>query len=181
MSVVLGILLAMTPPLPVRLHLMIMFVVALAGTLAGALLGLALSGGLVSLVLAGAGGLGAATWVLLSRRQIVAFFAELLRPADGVRQPLDGAAEALADNVVAGLCTYQAAMFPLAQGGVSAAELAARRTVAYRLSEYEGLPRQIQVSAAAALEAIDQGNDEARAAEAMSDLRITVYDHRGSR
>ncbi|MFD7096399.1 hypothetical protein [Streptomyces xanthophaeus] len=55
------------------------------------------------------------------------------------------------------------------------------RVTPFCLSAYEGLPRQIQVSAAAAPEAIDQGNDEARAAEAMSDLRITVYDHRGSR
>ncbi|MFJ3728499.1 hypothetical protein ACIPYQ_38855 [Streptomyces sp. NPDC090045] len=64
---------------------------------------------------------------------------------------------------------------------MSAAERTARRTVAYRLSAYEGLPSQIQVSAAVALEAIDQGKDEARAAEAMSDLRVTVYEHRSSR
>ncbi|MEV6734553.1 MULTISPECIES: hypothetical protein [unclassified Streptomyces] len=171
----------MTPPLPVRLHLVITFVVSVAGTLAGAVLGLALSGRLLSLIGAGAGGLGAATWALLSRRQIVGFFEELLRPAWEVPRPVDGDAEGLADNVVAGLCMYQAAMFPLAQGGVSSAELTARRTVAYRLSAYEGLPRQIQVSAAAALEAIDQGKDEARAAEAMSDLRVMVYEHRGSR
>ncbi|MFD3533396.1 hypothetical protein [Streptomyces sp. NPDC058664] len=171
----------MTPPLPVRLHLMISFVVSVAGTLAGAMLGLALSGRLLSLICAGAGGLGAGTWALLSRRQVVGFFKELLRPAWEIPRPVDGDAEALADNVVAGLCMYQAAMFPLARGGVSAAERTARRTVAYRLSAYEGLPRQIQVSAAAVLEAIDQGKDEARAAEAMSDLRVTVYEHRGSR
>ncbi|MFD3678598.1 hypothetical protein [Streptomyces sp. NPDC058613] len=171
----------MTPPLPVRLHLMITSMVSLAGTLAGALAGQALSGPLPALIGAGAGGLTAGTWALLSRRQIVDFFRELLRPAWEVPRPVDGDAEGLADNVVAGLCMYQAARFPLAQGGVSAAELTARRTVAYRLSAYEGLPRPIQVSAAAALEAIDRGQDEARAAEAMSDLRVTVYEHRGNR
>ncbi|WP_327732961.1 hypothetical protein OG749_02880 [Streptomyces nojiriensis] len=76
---------------------------------------------------------------------------------------------------------YQAVLFPLARGGVSAADLTARRSVAYRLSGYEGLPRQIQVSAAAALEAIEQGKDAARAAEAMSGLRVTGYEHRGGR
>ncbi|MEU9256784.1 hypothetical protein AB0D66_34270 [Streptomyces sp. NPDC048270] len=171
----------MTPPLPVRLHLMITFVVSGTGTLAGAVLGLALSGRMLALICAGAGALGAATWALLSRRQTVSFFKELLRPAAEVPRPVDGDSEGLADNVVVGLCLYHAAVFPLAQDGVSAAELAARRTVAYRLSAEEGLPREIQVSAAAALEAIDQGNDEARAAEALGDLRVTVYEHRGSR
>ncbi|MFF3215515.1 hypothetical protein ACFYYB_33390 [Streptomyces sp. NPDC002886] len=75
------------------------------------------------------------------------------------------------------MCVPGCEVPPGAGRGGSAAELAARRTVAYRLSAYEGLPRQIQVSAAAAPEAIDQGNDEARAAVAMSGLRITVYDH----
>ncbi|MFD9523379.1 hypothetical protein [Streptomyces sp. NPDC059979] len=58
----------MTPPLTVRLHLMITLVMAATGTFAGAALGLALSG-LLSVVCAGAGGLGAGTWALLSRRQ----------------------------------------------------------------------------------------------------------------
>ncbi|MER5886944.1 hypothetical protein ABT160_24235 [Streptomyces sp. NPDC001941] len=171
----------MTPPLPLRLHLMIAFLVAVAGALAGAVLGVALSGHLLSLAFAGAGGLGAGTWALLSRRQIVGFFEELLRPAREVPRPADGEGEALADNLVAGLCMYQAAVFPLEPGGVSSAEITARRTVAYRLSAYEGLPRRIRVSAAAALEAIDQGQDEAEAAQAMSDLGLAVYDHRNSR
>ncbi|WP_411107682.1 hypothetical protein [Streptomyces sp. cmx-4-9] len=62
---------------------------------------------------------------------------------------------------------------------MSAAECEARRTAAYRLSAYEGLPRQVQVAAAAALEAIDQGKDAEMVAEAMSELRVTVYEHRG--
>lgn len=97
-----------------------------------------------------------------------------------VPRPVDGDAEGLADNVAAGLCMYPAAVFPRARGGASAADFAVRRTAAYRLSAYEGLPRQIQVSAAAAPEAIDQGKEAARAA-AMSDLRATVYGHRGRR
>lgn len=86
----------------------------MAGTLAGAVLGLALSGRLPSLVCAGAGGLGAATWVLLSHRQIVGFCKDLLRPAWEVPRPVDGDEEGLAGNVVTGLCMRQSAMFPLA-------------------------------------------------------------------
>lgn len=181
MSVALGILLAMTPQLPIRLHLMITFVVSLAGTLAGALVGQALSGPMPALIGAGAGGLTAGTWALLSRRQIVGFFKELLRPTWEVPHPVDRGAEGLADNMVAGLCVYQAAKFPMTRGGVSVAELTFRRTAAYQLAAYEGLPRQVQVSAAAVLEAIDQGKDEARVAEAMIDLRLAVYEQRGHR
>ncbi|MDJ0384965.1 hypothetical protein [Streptomyces sp. G-G2] len=170
----------MTPPLPVRLHLMITFMMALAGTFAGASLGLALSSGrILAVVGAVAGGLGAGIWALLSRRQVVGFFQELLRPVREISRLRDEKAEAHTGNVVAGLYMYQAARFPLAQGGVSAAECEARRTVAYQLSAYEGLPRQVQVAAAAALEAIDQGKDAETAAEAMSELRVTVYEHRG--
>ncbi|MFD9378749.1 hypothetical protein ACFWBH_24970 [Streptomyces sp. NPDC059999] len=63
---------------------------------------------------------------------------------------------------------------------MSAEECEARRTVAYQLSAYEGRPRQVQVAAAAALEAIE-GKDAETAAEAMSELWVTVYEHCGSR
>ncbi|MGR8012274.1 hypothetical protein [Streptomyces hypolithicus] len=170
----------MTPPLPIRMHLMITFLMATFGTFGGATLGLVVSGRLLALVFAGAGGLGAGIWALLSRRQTVNFFQALLRPAREVA-PVDGHAEGLADMAVASLSMYQAAMFPLAPGGVSDEERKARREVAYRLSAYEGMPHQVQVSAAAALEAIDQGQDADQAAAAMSELRIAVYDNRGGR
>ncbi|MFC4505974.1 MULTISPECIES: hypothetical protein [Streptomyces] len=45
----------------------------------------------------------------------------------------------------------------------------ARRTVAYRLSAYDGLPRSVRVSAAAALEALDDGLDAERARAAAKE------------
>lgn len=60
-------------------------------------------------------------------------------------------------------------------------EQEARRTVAYRLSAYDGLPRSVRVSAAAALEALDDGLDAERARAAVKDLSLAVYDCRGSR
>ncbi|MEJ8640303.1 hypothetical protein WKI68_00465 [Streptomyces sp. MS1.HAVA.3] len=61
------------------------------------------------------------------------------------------------------------------------AEREARRTMAYRISAYEGLPHQVRASAAAALEAIDQGLDAKRAETAMKELCLTVYDNRAAR
>jgi hypothetical protein len=63
----------------------------------------------------------------------------------------------LADAVVAGIAVYEAAVFPLAPGGVSEAEQKARRTAAYQLAAHEDLPSAMRVAAAAALEAIDAG------------------------
>ncbi|MFF3517957.1 hypothetical protein [Streptomyces sp. NPDC002573] len=55
-------------------------------------------------------------------------------------------------------------------------EQQARRTVAYWLAAYDGLPRAVRVSAAAALEAIDEGQDVERAWAAVKALMLTVYD-----
>ncbi|WP_144440726.1 hypothetical protein [Streptomyces roseifaciens] len=57
-------------------------------------------------------------------------------------------------------------------------EREARRTVAYRVSAYDGLPLAVRGPAAAALEAVDQGLDAARAQAATKTLSLTVYDHR---
>ncbi|MFI8944123.1 hypothetical protein [Streptomyces syringium] len=64
---------------------------------------------------------------------------------------------------------------------MSEEERQARRAVAYRVSAYDGLPLAVRVSAAEALEAVDQGLDAARAQAAMRSLALTVYDHRNSR
>ncbi|MFI8364906.1 hypothetical protein ACIGD1_32740 [Streptomyces sp. NPDC085612] len=92
-----------------------------------------------------------------------------------------GYAEGLADAVVVSIATYQAAAFPLTALGVSDEERAARRAFAYRVCAQEGLPPAVRVSAAAALEAVDQGVDAGRAHAAMKALSLTVYDHRGAR
>lgn len=83
--------------------------------------------------------------------------------------------------VLMSIAMYEAAVFPLTPGGVSDEEQEARRTVAYRLSAYDGLPRSVRVSAAAALEALDDGLDAERARAAVKDLSLAVYDCRGSR
>jgi hypothetical protein len=51
----------------------------------------------------------------------------------------------LADAVVAGIAVYEAAVFPLAPGGVSEAEQKARRTVAYQLAAHEDLPNAVRL------------------------------------
>jgi hypothetical protein len=82
--------------------------------------------------------------------------------------------------VLLGIALYEAALFPLIPDGVNEEEQQARRTVAYRLAAYDGLPRAVRVSAAAALEAIGEGQDAERARAAVKALTLTVYDWRAS-
>ncbi|MEU8992887.1 hypothetical protein AB0C98_42025 [Streptomyces sp. NPDC048558] len=93
----------------------------------------------------------------------------------------DGYAEGIADVVLLSVATYEAAVFPLTSDGVSDDEQEARRTVAYRLSAYDGLPRSVRVSAAAALEALDDGADAERARAAVKELPLAVYECRNGR
>ncbi|MEH0541581.1 hypothetical protein QA802_00340 [Streptomyces sp. B21-105] len=99
---------------------------------------------------AGAAGLGAGFGMLVRSRPAVAS----VRAARG-----DGYAEGIADGVLLSIAMYEAAVFPLTTDGVSDEEQEARLSVAYRLSAYDGLPRSVRVSAAAALEALDDGWD----------------------
>ncbi|WP_066951212.1 hypothetical protein [Streptomyces lushanensis] len=87
----------------------------------------------------------------------------------------------IADAVLVSIATYQAAVFPIIPGGVSEEERDARRTLAYRLSAFDGLPLAVRVSAAQALEAVDHGLDADRTRAAMTALSLTVYEHRGRR
>ncbi|GGZ88829.1 hypothetical protein GCM10010371_55840 [Streptomyces subrutilus] len=180
----------MTPRPAARIHLMITFVLVSCGTVAGACLGLLLSGRSTALLLAGVAGLGAGAGALSSRRHVLT----LLRPDPG-RAPApgprpsraaaaargDGYAEGLADGVLVCVATYRAAVFPLTPDGVSGQERRARRDLAYRVAAHDGLPHPVQVSAAAALEAIDQGLDAERAEAAMRDLGLTVFGSRRGR
>lgn len=67
------------------------------------------------------------------------------------------------------IALYQAAAFPLTSDGVSGKEQQARRTVAYQLAAYDGLPHAVRLSAASALETLDEGLD----AELSAVTRIT--------
>ncbi|MEU9304522.1 hypothetical protein [Streptomyces sp. NPDC048269] len=166
----------MTSTIAIRLHLMITFVLVTCGAVSGACFGLLLGGRMTAVVAGGAAGLGAGIGSFLSRRQVVDFF----RPERGLARA-DGYAEGIADAVLVSIATYQSAVFPLTPDGVTEAERDARRTVAYRVSAYDGLPLAVRVSAAAALEAVDQGLDAERARAAMKALSLTVYDHRRGR
>ncbi|MFD6109214.1 hypothetical protein ACFWG0_03770 [Streptomyces yangpuensis] len=79
------------------------------------------------------------------------------------------------------IAVYQAAVFPVTAFGVSEEERVARRGVAYRVCAHEGLPQAVRVSAAAALEAVDQGADAERAHAAVRALSLAVYDQRAAR
>ncbi|MEU0787346.1 hypothetical protein ABZ341_38090 [Streptomyces sp. NPDC006173] len=81
--------------------------------------------------------------------------------------------EATTEAALAAVTLYQAAVFPLTSEGVSVTERRARRTAAYRMAADEHLPRPIQVAAAAALEAIDQGDAKSTTTELIVLRRTT--------
>ncbi|MGW0754264.1 hypothetical protein [Streptomyces sp. NPDC002587] len=166
----------MTSTIAARLHLMITFVLVTCGAVGGACFGLLLGGRMTALAAGGAAGLGAGIGSFLSRRHVREFF----RPERAGAQ-VDGYAEGIADAVLVSIATYQSAVFPLTPEGVTEAERDARRTVAYRVAAHDGLPLAVRVSAAAALEAVDQGLDADRAQAAMKALSLSVYGHRGGR
>lgn len=166
----------MTSSLATRMYLLITFVLVMCGAVGGACFGYLLGGRMTALLAGGAAGLGAGIGSLLSRRQVTAFF----QPEHTVVRA-DGYAEGIADAVLVSIATYQAAAFPLTRDGVSEEERDARRTVAYRVAAYDGLPLAVRVSAAAALEALDRGLDAEHAQAAMKALSLTVYDHRAGR
>lgn len=169
-----------------RIHLMITFVLVMCGVAGGACFGWLLGGRVTGVLAAVAAGLGAGIGSFLSRRHV----ADFLRPAPAaaglpvaVADPDAGGgyAEGVADAVLVSVATYQAAAFPLTVFGVTEEERDARRGVAYRVCAHEGLPQSVRVSAAAALEAVDQGADAGRAHAAMKALSLAVYDHRTTR
>ncbi|MFE7099826.1 hypothetical protein [Streptomyces erythrochromogenes] len=181
-----------------RIHLMITFVLVTCGVAGGGCFGWLLGGRVLGVLAAVAAGLGAGVGSFLSRRHVVAF----LRP-DPVPAPVPvpvpvpasdsrfvagsgaaavgGYAEGVADAVLVCVATYQAAVFPLTALGVSEEERVARRGVAYRVCAHEGLPQVVRVSAAAALEAVDEGVDAVRAHAAVRALSLAVYDQRAAR
>lgn len=158
-----------------RVHLMITFVMGTFAAVAGATFGLLLGGRTAAVVAAVVACLAAVAGSFLTRRQVLAFF----RP-EVVMVPArrDGHAEGLAQAVLMSIANYQAAAFPIIPGGVSKEEREARRTVAYRVSAYDGLPLAVRVSAAKALEAVDHDRDAARVQAAVQALGLAVYDHR---
>jgi hypothetical protein len=166
-----GILLAMTTPLSTRVY--VMTIAALVCVVwSGACFGFLVAGWAGAEVGAGAVGLGAGFGMLVRPRPAVTS----VRAVNG-----DGYAAGIADVVLLSIMMYEAAVFPLTSDGVSDEEQEARRTVAYRLSAYDGLPRSVRVPAAAALEALDDGVDAERARAAVKELSLAVYECRSGR
>ncbi|MFE1828095.1 hypothetical protein [Streptomyces yangpuensis] len=185
-----------------RIHSMITFVLVMCGVAGGACLGLLLGGRVTGLLAATAAGLGAGIGSFLSRRHVAAFLRPDPAPAPSpapasapAPAPVSvagmsagvgvtgtgGYAEGIADAVLVSVAVYQAAVFPVTAFGVSEEERVARRGVAYRVCAHEGLPQAVRVSAAAALEAVDQGVDAERAHAAVRALSLAVYDQRAAR
>ncbi len=165
------ILLAMTSPPDTRVYVMTVALLVCVVS-SGACFGFVVDGWVGAVVGATATSVGAGFGMLARPRPAVAY----VQAVSG-----DGYAEGIADTVLMSIATYEAAVFPLTSDGASDEEQEARRTVAYRLSAYDGLPRSVRVSAAAALEVLDDGLDAERARAAVKDLSLAVYDCRGNR
>ncbi|MFJ3977353.1 hypothetical protein [Streptomyces sp. NPDC090021] len=183
---------------------MITFVLVMCGVAGGACVGLLLGGRVTGVLAATAAGLGAGIGSFLSRRHVAHFLRPDPAPAPAVAPApvpapapapasvagvstgagataMGGYAEGIADAVLVSVAVYQAAVFPVTAFGVSEEERVARRGVAYRVCAHEGLPQAVRVSAAAALEAVDQGVDAERAHAAVRALLLAVYDERAAR
>ncbi|MGV9758639.1 hypothetical protein ACWDUC_22805 [Streptomyces tricolor] len=158
--------------LPVRVYVVSALLVAV-WTAGGGLIGLSLGGVGWAVLAAVAAGLAAgAGMALFAWREA----ASARRKRDQrLREAED---RGTADAVLMAVALYKAAVFPIVAGSVSAAEQQARRTVAYRMSAYDSLPRQVRLSAAEALEAIDDGQDAETARTTLQALTMAVYDCR---
>ncbi|MGW5638390.1 hypothetical protein [Streptomyces sp. NPDC003832] len=162
--------------LPVRVHVVSALIVAVwvAG---GGCIGLLWGGLGWALATAVASGLAAcAGMTLFIRRTATSVRAEQERH----RREADdqGTAEGHADAVLVALTLYSASVFPIVPRSVSAEEQQARRTIAYRMSAYDGLPRDVRLSAAEVLETVDDGSDAEAARAALRALSVMVYHHR---
>lgn len=90
----------------------------------------------------------------------------------------DAEGEATAHMVLHAVSLYEAAMFPLRPGGVSADERELRRAIAYRFAARDGLPQRVRVAAAEALGTIEQSRDAKQAQAAVWTLNEAVRDCR---
>jgi hypothetical protein len=166
------ILLVMTFALAIRINaISVALAVCWAGF--GAFAGFLLGGWWAAATGAAIAGLGAGAGLFFYRRRLTAS-----RRAAETR----GHAEGTADAVLMGIALYQAAVFPFTPDAVNEEEQQARRTVAYRLADYDGLPRAVRVSAAAAPEATSMKARTPNAPRQRSRaLTVTVYDCRADR
>ncbi|MEU1502213.1 hypothetical protein [Streptomyces sp. NPDC005732] len=90
----------------------------------------------------------------------------------------DPAGEIAGHMVLHAVTLYQAAVFPLRPGGVSADERDLRRLIAYRAAARENLPQPVRVAAAEALGVIEQSQDTQQAQAAVRTVNEAVRDCR---
>ncbi|WP_432101329.1 hypothetical protein [Streptomyces sp. WAC 04229] len=81
-------------------------------------------------------GLGAGIAALGTQMLMISYQRRILASLLSAPRTGSGAEEGISDAVAAAVSVYEAAMFPLTPGGVSAQEQKARRTIAYRLTAY---------------------------------------------
>jgi hypothetical protein len=163
------ILLVMNVSPGTRMHVLLTMVMVVCVVAGGACFGFAFGGWAGAAVGAGTTAMGVGLGGFFHSRIA-------MDPLPGVQA--DMVSEGIADVVVMGVALYEAAVFPVIPGGVSEREQRARRTLAYRLAAYDGLPRAVRLSAAGALEVIDEGLDKQRARTAVRELTLVVYDSR---
>ncbi|MEW1776670.1 hypothetical protein [Streptomyces sp. NPDC086777] len=162
----------MRVPLRARLFAALTLLIACAGS-AGGYAGLRLGGWAG----AGAGMLVGMSVVCLGSRVTISMCR--LQTQDFLKRIVgDGRSEASADAVLRGIMLYEAAVFPLAADGVSAAERKARRTVAYQCAAFDDLPLSVRLAAAETLEVVDRGQDREQARAAVWALAEAVRECR---
>ncbi|MET9779088.1 hypothetical protein ABZ023_33380 [Streptomyces sp. NPDC006367] len=148
-----------------RLHIKITIVgtcaMILAGGLTGALLGGWGDAAVVGLIAGAMTALGS----FVSRPRVIE---ALGKAADR------GYADGLSHGVLTKVSQYEAAVFPMSPGGVTAEERFARRGAAYRVASAGELPHPVRETAATALAALDD-RDPAAAQKAMTALFTAVH------
>lgn len=159
----------MTTLTPARALVLLWSGITCLVVVAGGVLG-ALIGGWTASVLVGlSAGAVCLTGSFFVRRRVMADFAVAEQTAMA-----RGYAEGLSHGLLTVVAQYEAAVFPMSAGGVTAEERLARRTAAYRLAAEAALPTPVRLAAADALAALDEG-DPHHSRDAIGRLLSAVH------
>jgi hypothetical protein len=141
----------MTPHTAARAHRNLTLLTACMVAALGALVGAAAGGWVIAVLVALVAGGGALLGGYLVRHRAIA--ETTAAEANGAAR---GYADGLSHGMLAAVAKYEAAVFPMSVGGVTADERFARRTAAYQLASEDELPRPVRAAAADALAALDE-------------------------
>ncbi|MET8944018.1 hypothetical protein ABZX30_10610 [Streptomyces sp. NPDC004542] len=159
----------MTALTPARALVLLWSGITCLVVVAGGVLGALLGGWTASVVAGLSSGVVCTGGSVLVRRRVMAGFAVAEQEAMA-----RGYAEGLSHGLLVVVAQYEAAVFPMSVGGVTAKERLARRSAAYRLAAEAALSTPVRVAAAAALAALDEG-DPRRSREAIGRLLSAVH------